>query len=75
MSYDEVEIPISKRIFDRANRAYRVAARIQYTLLSTVTINYDEDVIGAELEDLIDSLHDAALELDNAVEILKGIED
>jgi len=75
MSFDEETTTVSKRIFDHANRVYRSASRIQYTLLSSPTINYDEDEIGAELEEMIESLHDAALELDNVTELLKRIED
>jgi len=75
MSFDEEKTPVSKRIFDHANRVYRLASRIQYTIISSSTINYDEEEIGEKLEQMIDDLHDAAVELENAVAILKEIED
>jgi len=75
MSFNENKETVAQRIFNRANRAYRVASRIQYTLLSSNVINYDEDEVGERLEELNDSLHQATLELENVIEILKEIED
>lgn len=72
MSQDEPGKDSVKSIVMRhSTRLFRAAARIQYMLLQSETIDLADE---EKVEELTDFLHDSVVEADQAIEILKELE-